>query len=464
MTPPLHLLIVDDQPDSVAGVVGYLQDGGHRVDVSTDSIAALRLLADADHRRDFFNLILVDVNLPGLDGPGLVRELRQRGDLTPAAFVTGYQSVAARLRGDLGTLRVLGLLTKPIAQSDLDHLLEEVSRHARVLTQDRRSSEFGLGSGGHQVIGGPGLGSGGHPVSPSAKIGSGGHQGLGSGGYPGIGSGGYPGVGSGGHRQLGTTPGAPSAPDEPFLGTSRSFRAKQVTPAPTEGILARVNKPPATNDIIPDTVISGRHRATDLPPPKEVRSEAGFRRSERTPLPAPVPTPGQTPGPTTGGKPRAAPEASGFFPATQPLGGTGALRRLSDLPAPGMGSGSFRDPVTGNLKRPPSGLFVPEHNPREVRRSVAPEPTRPATTSRFHRSVQSGQPPLTSRQVPALPASARIRRTMGNLAPAAPVPVEMPSCTVACAHCQGQFEVVIKDQAYTVLCVHCGQLNRIDPL
>ncbi len=454
MIAPLHLLIVDDQPESVAGVVGYLEDGGHRVDVSTDSIAALRLLAEADHRRDFFNLILVDVNLPGLDGPGLVRELRQRGDLTPVAFITGYQSVASRLRGDLGTLRAIDLLTKPIAQADLDHLLDEVTRLARVLTQDRRTSEFGLGSGGHQAIGGPGLGSGGHPIAPGAKIGSGGH--------PGIGSGGYPGIGSGGHRQLGTTPGA--TPDEPFLGTSRSFRSKYATPAPTEGILARVNKPPATNDIIPDTVISGRHRATSLPPATVARSEAGFRRSERTPLPAPVPPPGQTSAPANDGKPKAAPEASGFFPATQPQAGTGALRRLGNVPAPGLGSGSFRDPVTGSLKRPPSGLFVPEHNPREIRRSVAPEPSRPATTSRFHRSVQSGQPPLTGRQVPAPAASARIRRTLGTLPPAAQAAVEMPSCTVACAHCQGQFEVLIKDQAYTVLCVHCGQLNRIDPL
>lgn len=411
MSVALHLLIVDDQPESLAGLAGQLEDRGHRVEVSADPMEALRLIADAQTRRDTFGLLIVDVNLPGLDGPGLVRELRRRGDLTPTIFVTGYHSVATRLRGELGPMRVSGLLTKPVPMAELERLLELAARQSRSSTQDRRSSEFGLGSGGHQSIG------------------------------------------SGGHPLVGNVPG-PTATggEEPFYGTSRSFRAKFVTPAPTEGILSRVQKPPADNDIIPDTVVTGQFRQAPPPTPPSIGA-SGVRRGVRTPLPMPgQPPPGQRP----------------------PSGSSDALQRRGDFTPLGSPMIGFRDPVTGNYKRTPSGLHAPlEHNPREPRLpgtpAPPPDPNRPGTTSRYRRTVDTNAPgtppapPQTARQQ-TNPITSRIRRGLGLNPPAPPPDTEMPTCAVACAHCQGEFNVLIKPSAYTVLCVHCGQLNRIDPL
>ena len=437
----LHLLIIDDQPESVAGLAGQLGDRGHRVEISTDSMEALRLLAEAQSRRDPFSLLLVDVNLPGLDGPGLILELRHRGDLTPAIFVTGYHSVTARLRSDLASLRALSVVTKPVPIAEIDRWLDHIMRQARASTQDRRSSEYGLGSGGHQAIG----------------------------------------IGSGGHPLVGNVPG-PSGTDEPFYGTSRSFRAKLTTPIPTDGPLSRVQRPAAGNDIIPDAVVTGRFQPPAAPLPPPTLGASCVRRSVLSPLPMPDPSAhglgglsGKSQGGQSSGSRSAHRQPSGFFPATPPAGNSETLRRHGDFTPLGSPMVGYRDPVTGEIKRRPSGIIPPElpaqdpYLPSTQRPTI--EPPRPGTTSRFRRSV--GVDPAPSQQAhlspplrppPATSGTSRIRRGLTSVAPVAPATPELPTCAVACAHCQGQFTVVIKAEAYTVLCVHCGQLNRIDPL
>ena len=440
----LQLLIIDDQPESVAGLAGQLGDRGHRIEISTDSMEALRLLAEAQSRRDPFSLLFVDVNLPGLDGPGLIRELRQRGDLTPAIFMTGYHSMTARLRTDLASLRALSVLTKPVPIAEIDRWLDHIQRQARASTQDRRSSEYGLGSGGHQTVGN-GLGSGGHQVL---------------------------GIGSGGHPLVGNVPG-PAGTDEPFYGTSRSFRTKMTTPAPTDGPLSRVQRPSVDNDIIPDAVVTGRFQPPATPP----LGASGIRRGIVTPPPVPnsqgLSGKGQS-GQTSGNRP-AHRQPSGSFPATPPNGNPETILRHGDFTPMGSPMVGYRDPVTGEIKHRTGGGTPPHQSapdpylPSTQRTTI--EPPRPGTTSRFRRSV--GADPALSQQAhlnpPPRPShgtsgTSLIRRGLTSVAPVVPTSPQLPTCAVACAHCQGQFAVVIKPEAYTVLCVHCGKLNRIDPL
>ena len=442
----LRLLIVDDQPESLAGLAGLLEDRSHRVDVVGDPLQALVQLHGS--ARDPYHLVITDVNLPGLDGPGLVREMRLRGHQMPIAFITGYSTVAARLRNELGSLRAIGLLTKPPVPAEVDRILEAAARVIRGTVQERRATDFGLGSGGHTAIG-----SGGHRTLPS---------GPGSGGYrtlpPGTGStGNRPGIGSGGHPLVGHVPGPAAADDIPFYGTSKTFRAKMITPAPTEGILARVQRPAAQPDIIPDHLIGGG---------QSTAPHSGARR-------------GQTPQPLDQSGSR---EPSSFFPTTPSPPQHEAGRRGTDYFSPVAPTHvhGIRDPVTGDVRRPPSGIVSrppsgsmdrPGSNGADRRNSTADPGTdayNPGTTSRFRRSV-GGDPTQADSQRPAgggNPITSRIRRgiTGSHPKPIAEIVPEAPTCTVACAHCRGQFNVLVKQQAYTVLCVHCGQINRIDPL
>ena len=417
MSSLLRLLIIDDRPDSVLGTAGLLGDLGHRVEVEQDPIVAMKRVQNAS--RDPYQLLLVDVNLPGIDGPGLIRELRLRGVQVPVVLITGYQSVANRVRGDLATLKALAVLTKPIAQPELQAVLERVAKTLRSATnQDRRASEMGLGSGGHPLVG--------------------------------------------------NVPGSlgPAGDDIPFYGTSRTFRAKTNPDAPTEGVLSRVQRPAVNDNIIPDHIVTGRSTNPNAAP--------GQPRGTRTPLGNP-----QLPD----RKASQTDDPSGFFPTsldapppvpsrsgTAGTAGTSGARRT---PLTGLGDTAplttFRDPVTGNYKRQPSGLMAPDPNMRKtLGETVAPpDAGRPGTTSRFRRSLSSGggggqpQLPPTGGQ----PITSRIRRGVGT-PPQAPSEsaTDTHTCVVACAHCQGQFTVLIKSEAYTVVCVHCGQLNRIDPI
>jgi CheY-like chemotaxis protein len=407
MSSLLRLLIIDDRPESVAGIAGILGDIGHRVEIEQDPIMAMKRIQNAS--RDPYQLLLVDVNLPGIDGPGLIRELRLRGVQTPAILTTGYQSVAGRVRGDLANLKALAVLTKPIQQGELATLLERVAKTIRGSTQspDRRISEGGLGSGGHPLVGGN-----------------------------------VPGGGD----------------DIPFYGTSRTFRAKPSSQAPSEGVLSRVQRPPTEDNIIPDHVVTGRST-------NPVRQPPGQPRGSRTPLG----------NPTIPGRPATNPgeDSSGFFPTSidaPPPGVTGSgSSSTRRTPLTGLGDKpltTYRDPVTGNYKRQPSGLLMPDPNMKRSLSEVSPPETeRPGTTSRFRRSLNAlgGQPPgppTTGGQ----PITSRIRRGVTSAPPPPSAPEDQTTCMVACAHCQGQFTVLIKSEAYTVMCVHCGQLNRIDPL
>ena len=427
MARALRLLIVDDQPESLAGLAGQLADRGHEVEVLADPMEALARFQRAQHRP--FHLAFIDVNLPGLDGPGLVRELRRRGDSTPVAFITGYHSVAARLRGDLAALRVSGLVTKPPPMAEIERLLEHAERALRSSAQDRRSTDFGLGSGGHQTLGhGPGLGSGGHP-------------------------------------QIGRGPGLPINDDIPYYGSTRTIRPpKGDALEPTAGVLSRVARPSANPDIIPDHLISGQ-TPVSMTPLGQPLTTSKPRPPQRTPLPMePVAQPPI--------QRQRTPDPSGFFPTTE-APATGPVIRARD-PVTGKyrdPSGFFPPDLMAQPKRPTPGRSLEDLDASRLRRSVSPPPTAapppqaPITTSRFRRSVGSA-PLSTPPAAPGAPITSRIRRgiTGSHDNPSAVPASDAPSCVVACAHCQGQFTVLIKPQAYTVLCVHCGQLNRIDPM
>jgi PAS domain S-box-containing protein len=81
-----RVLVVDDEPDVAGVLVELLQADGHVVDAAADGREALAKI-EAQH----YDAVLSDVKMPGLDGPGLYREIaRRRPELTRRfTFVTG---------------------------------------------------------------------------------------------------------------------------------------------------------------------------------------------------------------------------------------------------------------------------------------------------------------------------------------------------------------------------------------
>jgi two-component system copper resistance phosphate regulon response regulator CusR len=109
---PKLALVVEDEAKTAAFLCDGLQDHGWKVDVAKDGSEGLRLgLAHS------YDLLLLDVTLPSLDGWTVLRRLRAEAVLAPVIFLTARDEVADRIKGlDLGAD---DYLVKPFAFSEL---------------------------------------------------------------------------------------------------------------------------------------------------------------------------------------------------------------------------------------------------------------------------------------------------------------------------------------------------------
>ncbi len=79
----LRVLVVEDEPAIANGLVFNLRRKGYAVELAADGETALALTGASR-----FDLLVLDIGLPGIDGFGVCRELRQRSDFTPILILT----------------------------------------------------------------------------------------------------------------------------------------------------------------------------------------------------------------------------------------------------------------------------------------------------------------------------------------------------------------------------------------
>jgi two-component system OmpR family response regulator len=128
--PEARLLVVDDEPNIVELLSASLRFAGFEVATAASGLEAVGLART--FRPD---LLVLDVMMPGLDGFGVVRRLRQEGDRTPVLFLTAKDATEDKVQGL--TLGGDDYVTKPFS-------LEEVV--ARIRAVLRRTSGAGPSS------------------------------------------------------------------------------------------------------------------------------------------------------------------------------------------------------------------------------------------------------------------------------------------------------------------------------
>jgi two-component system, OmpR family, response regulator len=84
-----HLLLLEDDPNLSESVSEYLEEQGYDVLCVYDAASAEDALYE--HR---FDLLLLDVNVPGGDGFSLLKSSRKGGNATPAIFITSRNAMA----------------------------------------------------------------------------------------------------------------------------------------------------------------------------------------------------------------------------------------------------------------------------------------------------------------------------------------------------------------------------------
>jgi len=136
LTAGRRILLVEDEPSLVLTVSDRLLSEGYMVETAGDGDTALsRALAEP------FDLIILDVMLPGRDGFEVCRELRSRGSQVPVLMLTARSQVIDRVVGL--KLGADDYLTKPFEMIELLARVEALLRRSRAPAAPAGTYTFG---------------------------------------------------------------------------------------------------------------------------------------------------------------------------------------------------------------------------------------------------------------------------------------------------------------------------------
>jgi two-component system, cell cycle sensor histidine kinase and response regulator CckA len=110
---PVHVLVVDDDTSTRSSMQRVLERQGYQVIVAGDGIEALRLLQETHVAVD---LLVTDVQMPGLAGDALVSQIRRSWPDLPVLFVSGEPGYASLPDSSGGRAR---FLQKPFGPEEL---------------------------------------------------------------------------------------------------------------------------------------------------------------------------------------------------------------------------------------------------------------------------------------------------------------------------------------------------------
>lgn len=117
----MRITLVEDNVSLAKGIAYRLQDAGHAVDMLHDGAAAEGFLRD-----DGSDMIILDINLPGVDGLTLLKGLRSRGDPRPVILLTAKAETEDRVVGlDAGAD---DYLIKPFEMAELEARVRALGR------------------------------------------------------------------------------------------------------------------------------------------------------------------------------------------------------------------------------------------------------------------------------------------------------------------------------------------------
>ena len=108
-----RILLVDDE-ESIRKLLSRMLESNYDVEVAADGDAAIRLLREPEAHYD---LLISDLNMPGMDGLTLIREAQRIDPALPAVVITGYSTESSAI--EALNLGVAGYLTKPFGTTQV---------------------------------------------------------------------------------------------------------------------------------------------------------------------------------------------------------------------------------------------------------------------------------------------------------------------------------------------------------
>jgi len=138
-----HLLIVDDDPNTLASLSRAFRLAGHEATVCDNAARAVELL-----RTESFDVILSDVVMPGRSGLELLEDLKKAGVKTPIVLISGQANIEMAVKAT--KLGALDFLEKPLSTEKLLVTVENALRLSRLEDENR---ELRQRLGKHELVG-----------------------------------------------------------------------------------------------------------------------------------------------------------------------------------------------------------------------------------------------------------------------------------------------------------------------
>ena len=138
-----HLLIVDDDPNTLASLSRAFRLAGHEATVCDNAVRAVELI-----RTESFDVILSDVVMPGRSGLELLEDLKKAGVKTPIVLISGQANIEMAVKAT--KLGALDFLEKPLSTEKLLVTVENALRLSRLEDENR---ELRQRLGKHELVG-----------------------------------------------------------------------------------------------------------------------------------------------------------------------------------------------------------------------------------------------------------------------------------------------------------------------
>ena len=117
------ILIVDDEPDITLSFKMILEGNGFKVDTYNDPV-----IATGKFKPDAYELVILDIRMPKMDGFQLYDELKKIDDKVKVVFITAFDINYEGLRKMYPELRIDSFVRKPV---DSEYLINVVKDELR---------------------------------------------------------------------------------------------------------------------------------------------------------------------------------------------------------------------------------------------------------------------------------------------------------------------------------------------
>src|SRR5580765_4140457 len=137
-----HLLIVDDDANTLASLARAFRMAGHEATVCDNAARALELV-----KSEAFDMMLSDVVMPGKDGLSLLEDLRKAEIPLPVVMISGQANIEMAVRAT--KLGAIDFLEKPLST---DKLLLTVENALKLRRLEEENRELRARVGRHEIV------------------------------------------------------------------------------------------------------------------------------------------------------------------------------------------------------------------------------------------------------------------------------------------------------------------------